>query len=84
MASYLGPSCRILDARGFISRPTAERILRRLATTPARGNARSAKTAHHTALAEAWQHVSPTVRERIVAELAGRKACPKPVESGGS
>lgn len=71
MAAYLGPSCQI-DPRGYIARPTAERLLRRLATTPARGNARSSATARHAAVAEAWQGVSPTVRERIAAELAGR------------
>jgi hypothetical protein len=72
MAAYLGPSCRIVDARGYIARPIAERILRRLATTPAKGNDRSSATARHAAVAEAWQGVSPTVRERIAAELAGR------------
>jgi hypothetical protein len=77
MRAYLGPECAMRDARGVLSRRQAEAILRRL-LAPARGNARTAKTAHLVAVAEAWQGVSPTVRERITAELAGRKPSPKP------
>jgi hypothetical protein len=78
MAAFLGRGCRIADARGYISRPVAERILRRLATTPAKGNPRSSATSRHAAVAEAWMGISPTVRERIAAELAARKPSPKP------
>lgn len=79
MRAYLGPDCAIRDARGVLSRRQAEAILRKL-LTPAKGTRRSAKTATHQAIAESWQHVSPTVRQRMAAELAGRKPSTTPTE----
>jgi hypothetical protein len=78
MRAYLGPACAIRDARGVLSRRQAEAILRRLCS-PTKGTRGSAKMATHQAIAESWQHVSPTVRQRIAGELAGRKSNPKPV-----
>lgn len=77
MRAYLGPECAMRDARGVLSRRQAEAILRRL-LAPAKGTRRSAKMATHQAIAESWQHVGPTVRQRIAAELTGRKSSPKP------
>ena len=72
MANFLGLSgATYRDGRGFISRPQAERILRRLCG-PAPATAGTRETYHRMRLAETSQHLAHLDPTTIAAELRGQ------------